>query len=183
MLIASDLQRHIDAICIMAQHEGLTQACLARLEQAERVVPKMQATIEFVSKYLRQQVSQLNLPQPASSAMHAHLIPAYYLDRVAATKLIHLCGLDRPKKAVLFDRSAELFPHTFGRNDCSGAVLRSATTVDVCGNLRIGRDSACSPQSTPTSRGVGQRVHGGRCHDRGLTIGDRSPRFRGGNGR
>ena len=88
MLIASDLQRHIDAICIMAQHEGLTQACLARLEQAERVVPKMQATIEFVSKYLRQQVSQLNLPQPASSAMHAHLIPAYYLDRVAATKLI-----------------------------------------------------------------------------------------------
>src|SRR5262245_37451287 len=88
-LIASDLQRSIDAIRTIAQHEGLTQACLARIEKAERVVPKMQATIEFVSKYVRQQVNRFNLPQPASYAMHAHLIPSYYLERVAATKLSH----------------------------------------------------------------------------------------------
>jgi Family of unknown function (DUF6399) len=88
-LIASDLQRSINTIRTIAQHEGLTQACLARIEKAERVVPKMQATIEFVSKYVRQQVNRLNLPQPASYAMHAHLIPSYYLERVAATKLIH----------------------------------------------------------------------------------------------
>jgi hypothetical protein len=48
----------------------------------------MQATIEFVSGYVRQQVKQLDLPPPASYAMHAHLIPSYYLDRVAATRTI-----------------------------------------------------------------------------------------------
>ena len=46
----------------------------------------MPATIEFVSHYVRQQVRQLALAQPQSYAMHAHLIPSYYLDRVAATK-------------------------------------------------------------------------------------------------
>src|SRR5207253_3208675 len=45
-------------------------------------------TIAFVSTYVRQQVRQLDLTQPASYAMHAHLIPSYYLDRVAATKTI-----------------------------------------------------------------------------------------------
>jgi hypothetical protein len=34
------------------------QTCLERIDQAERVVPKMQATIEFVSGYVRQQVDQ-----------------------------------------------------------------------------------------------------------------------------
>jgi len=59
-----------------------------RIDKAARVVPKMQATIEFVSTYVRRQVSQLDLTQHASYAMHAQLIPAYYLDRVAATKPI-----------------------------------------------------------------------------------------------
>ena len=87
-LIASAIHNHIATIRRIAQQEGLSQACLERLEKAERVVPKMQATIEFVSTYVRQYVSQLALPQPASYAMHAHLIPSYYLERVAATKLI-----------------------------------------------------------------------------------------------
>ena len=46
----------------------------------------MPATIEFVSHSVRQQVRQLALAQPQSYAMHAHLIPSYYLDRVAAPK-------------------------------------------------------------------------------------------------
>jgi hypothetical protein len=48
----------------------------------------MQATIEFVSTYVRQQVRLLDLKQPEFYAMHAHLIPSYYLERVAATKTI-----------------------------------------------------------------------------------------------
>src|SRR5439155_8873930 len=56
--------------------------------KAERVVPKMQATIEFVSGYVRQQVDQRDLAPPASFAMHAKLIPSYYLDRVAPTRPI-----------------------------------------------------------------------------------------------
>jgi Family of unknown function (DUF6399) len=57
-----------------------------RIEKAERVVPKMQATIEFVSGYVRQQVRQLDLAPPVSHALHAHLIPSFYLARVAQTR-------------------------------------------------------------------------------------------------
>ena len=87
-LIASDIQRHIDTIRAIAQHEHLSAPCLERIEKAERVVPTMQATIEFVSGYVRQQVRQLDLAPPASYAMHAHLIPSLYLDRVAATQTV-----------------------------------------------------------------------------------------------
>jgi hypothetical protein len=86
--IAGDIHEQIDTIRTIAQQEGLSETCLARIEKAERVVPKMQATIEFVSTYVRQQVRQLALTQPESYAMHAHLIPSYYLDRVASTKTI-----------------------------------------------------------------------------------------------
>ena len=48
-LIAADIQGHIEQIRTIAQQEGLSQHCMERLEKAERVVPKMQATIEFVS--------------------------------------------------------------------------------------------------------------------------------------
>jgi len=87
-LIAADIQAHIEQVRAIAQHEGLSQSCLERMEKAERVVPKMQATIAFVSGYVRQQVEQLDLTPPASFAMHAKLIPAYYLDRVAQTRSV-----------------------------------------------------------------------------------------------
>ena len=87
-LIAGDLQQHIDTIRTIAQHEGLSERCMERIEKAERVVPKMQATIAFVSGYVRQQVRQLDLAPPASYAMHAHLIPSFYLDRVASTRTV-----------------------------------------------------------------------------------------------
>jgi hypothetical protein len=84
--IAGDIQRHIDTIRTIAQQEGLSETCLERLEKAERVVPKMQATIEFVSGYVGQQVKRLALAPPQACALHAHLIPSYYLDRVASTR-------------------------------------------------------------------------------------------------
>jgi hypothetical protein len=87
-LIASDIQGHIEQIRSIAQHEGLSQSGLERIEKAERVVPKMQATIEFVSGYVKQQVAQLDFTPPVSFAMHAKLIPSYYLDRVAATRTV-----------------------------------------------------------------------------------------------
>ena len=85
-LIASDIQTHLEQIRTIAQHEGLSQHCLERIEKAERVVPKMQATIEFVSGYVKQQVAPLALTPPVSLAMHAKLMPSYYLDRVAGTR-------------------------------------------------------------------------------------------------
>jgi hypothetical protein len=78
----------IDTIRTIAQQENRSETCLDRIEKAVRVVPKMPATIEFVSGYVRQQVRQLDLAPPESYAMHAHLIPSYYLDRVASTRTI-----------------------------------------------------------------------------------------------
>ena len=75
-LIASDIQRHIDTLRTIAQHAHLSETCLELIVKAERVLPKMQATVEFVSGYVRQQVRQLHLTPPVSYAMHAHLIPS-----------------------------------------------------------------------------------------------------------
>jgi len=52
-LIASYIHGHIEQIRTVVQHEGLSQSCLERIEKAERVVPKMRATLEFVSGYVR----------------------------------------------------------------------------------------------------------------------------------
>jgi hypothetical protein len=49
-LIAADIQGQIEQARALAQHAGLSPSCLERIEKAERVVPKMQATIEFVSR-------------------------------------------------------------------------------------------------------------------------------------
>ena len=79
-LIAADIHQQIDTVRRVAQHEGLRQTCLDRIDKAERVVAKMQATIAFVSGYVGQQISQLDLTQPQAYAMHAHLIPSFYLE-------------------------------------------------------------------------------------------------------
>jgi hypothetical protein len=87
-LIAADIQTQIETIRTLAQHEGLSQSSLDRIDKAHRVVPKMQATIDFVSGYVGQQVATLDLTPPVSHAMHARLIPSYYLERVAQTRTV-----------------------------------------------------------------------------------------------
>jgi uncharacterized protein DUF6399 len=74
--MAADIQEHIEQMRPLAQHEGLSQSCVERIEKAERVVPKMQATIAFVSRYVGQQSTQLALTPPVSFAMPAQLIPS-----------------------------------------------------------------------------------------------------------
>jgi Family of unknown function (DUF6399) len=87
-LIASDSQEHIEQLRTMAQHEGLSQSCLERIDKAERVGPKMPATIAFVSGSGGQQVAQLDWTPPVSFAMHAKLMPSYDLERVAPTRSV-----------------------------------------------------------------------------------------------
>ena len=106
-LIAADIQAHIEQIRTIAQHEGLSQSCLERIDKAERVVPKMQATIAFVSGYVGQQVAQLDLTPPVSFAMHAKLMPSSDLDRVAETRTVSdgapLRALAERLRAPLFE--------------------------------------------------------------------------------
>ena len=85
-LMAGDIQQHLDTIRTLAQHAHLSETCMDRLEKAQRVVPKRQATIACVSGYGRQQVRQRDVTPPQSYATHAQLIPSYYLERVAATR-------------------------------------------------------------------------------------------------
>src|SRR3954470_5086912 len=87
-LMAGDIQGHIATIRTLAQQDHLSVTCLDRLEKAERVVPKMPATIEFVSRDVWPQGSRLALTPPQSHARHAHRIPSGYLDRVAATRTV-----------------------------------------------------------------------------------------------
>jgi Family of unknown function (DUF6399) len=96
-LIAGDIQQLIDTIRTIAQQAHLSETSLDRLEKAERVVPKMQATIEFVSGYVRQQVPPLALAPPVSYAMPAQLMPAFYLDRVASTRTV---AAGEPRRAL-----------------------------------------------------------------------------------
>ena len=79
-LIASDIRTQMATIRAVAQHEHLSQRCLDRIDKAERVVPKMQATIEFVSGYVRQQVHQLGLG-PAGILRHARPAHSIVLSR------------------------------------------------------------------------------------------------------
>ena len=50
--IAGDIHTHIDMVRTLAQQEHLSQNCLERIKKAKRVIPKMQATIAFVSGYV-----------------------------------------------------------------------------------------------------------------------------------
>ena len=72
----------------------------------------MQATIEFVSRYVGQQVDQLDLTPGTSFAMHAKLIPSFYLDRVAQTRTVRdgepLRDLAERLRAPLFEPGGPL---------------------------------------------------------------------------
>jgi hypothetical protein len=113
-LIADDIRTQMAIIRTLAQHENLSQRCLARIDKAERVVPKMQATIAFVSGYVRQQVNQLDLAQPVSYALHAQLIPSFYLQRIAQSRAVShgkpLRELARRLRTPLFEPGGPLSP-------------------------------------------------------------------------
>ena len=111
-LIAADIRTQIETIRTVAQHAHLSQSSLDRIAKAERGVPKMQATMAFVSGYVGQQVNQLDLTPPAFFAMHAKLIPSYYLDRVAQTRTVSagapLRELARRLRTPLFEPGGAL---------------------------------------------------------------------------
>jgi hypothetical protein len=74
----------------VAQFEGLSQTGLERIDKAERVVPKMPATSEFGSGYGPKQVRPLDLTPSVAYALHAHLMPSCYLERVAQRRPGHV---------------------------------------------------------------------------------------------
>lgn len=73
----------------MAQQAPLSQACLERIDQAERGGPTMQATIALVSGSVREQGRGLDLAPSGAYALHALLMPAASLERVAQTRTVN----------------------------------------------------------------------------------------------
>jgi len=151
-LMAADLQGHINEIRTIAQQESLSQSCLERIEKAERVVPKMQATIEFVSGYVRRQVDQLDLAPPVSFAMHAKLIPSYYLDRVAQTCTIAagapLRELAERLRAPLFESGGALSALSLEtQHQLHGEAKRLATVFQRSSSNVEGRNGYLSLRS------------------------------------
>jgi hypothetical protein len=78
------LQNHIDSLRTLAANEGLSDHSMERINKAERVLPKMAETIDFVSSYINREVDKLGLTDQQTYQVHAKLIPAAYLSRVAA---------------------------------------------------------------------------------------------------
>ncbi len=85
-IVVAKLQQRIDHLRGAAQAEGLAESAIARIAKAERVLPRMGATIDFVSGYVSQQAEKLGLSLQQTYAFHAKLIPACYLERVAAKR-------------------------------------------------------------------------------------------------
>ncbi len=153
-LIASDIQGHIEQIRTIAQHEGLSQNCLERIEKAERVVPKMQATTDFVSSYVNQPVDPLGLTPPVSFAMHAKLIPSYDLDRVAQTRTVEggepIRELAERLRAPWFERGgilSDLSPET--RDQLHGEAKRLAAVFQRSSSNVEGRNGYLSLRNHP----------------------------------
>jgi hypothetical protein len=96
-LLAADIHAQVDTIRTVAQEEGLSQRCLKRIDKAQRVVPKMEATIAFVSRYVHEEIKRLELEPPQAFAMQARLMPASYLERVADK---HTVGAGEPLREL-----------------------------------------------------------------------------------
>jgi hypothetical protein len=87
-IIRENLQQSIDKVRIIAEEEGLGDTSFDRINKAERVLPKMEATLNFVSSYVGQQVDKMQLNSTETYAMHNNLIAPYYLERIANNKPI-----------------------------------------------------------------------------------------------
>jgi hypothetical protein len=113
-LIAADIHTQIDTMRRVApQHEGLSQTCLERLNKAQRVVPKMQATIlpETQQSELKQQANELaEVFQRSSANVEGR-------NGYLSLRTHQLRGLDRPRKGACLTAM-----HNFFRTRADGTT-------------------------------------------------------------
>jgi hypothetical protein len=85
-IVADSLQHKIDSIRNAALTEGIGESSMDRIAKAERVIPKMKATIDFVLGHLHSEVNKLKLTATQTYLFHSNLIPGCYLERIAAKR-------------------------------------------------------------------------------------------------
>ena len=105
-IITNKLRERIKRIKIIIENEGLSESSMKRIEKAERVLPAMGSTIDFVSDYIRRQVNKLGLTASQAFVFHSKLIPASYLKRIANRK-------PRKDRAPQHSKASELMVQAF----------------------------------------------------------------------
>lgn len=99
--IIQKIRQRIESIREKGLAEEVAEHSMERIAKAERVLPKMAATINFVSSYVLQQVDKLKLSGSEVYLFHSKLIPAAYLERCAAK-------MRKSDAKPLQDKAAEL---------------------------------------------------------------------------
>lgn len=82
-IVADKIQVKIDGTRYLAEQENLRESSLARIDKAERVLPKITASLEFVSSHIRREIDKLEVSPTLVTAIHTRLLPAEYLLRLA----------------------------------------------------------------------------------------------------
>jgi len=82
--LAERLEGVFQRLAAIAEEAKLSARACAHLDKAKRVTTQMVATLVFFFATLQQRVEALNLPPGLEQLMYEQLIPARYLERVAA---------------------------------------------------------------------------------------------------
>jgi hypothetical protein len=82
--VAAALQQHFAELETVTAEAHLSERCLHKVHKAKRVVVEMVATIAFFFLTVRAKVEALSLAPAVEQAVYANLIPAIYLQLVAA---------------------------------------------------------------------------------------------------
>jgi hypothetical protein len=114
-IVAAELQKKVDSLRTAAIGEGLGESSMDRIAKAERVLPQMAKTIEFVSGYVNKQVEKLGLTPRQAYLFHAKLIPAAYLQRIAARR-------NKEEGTPLMEKAADLASPVFAADGPFGAI-------------------------------------------------------------
>lgn len=100
--VAQALQSHFTTLENVAQEAQLPERCLKNIHKAKRLATKMVATIAFFFLTIQAKVEALSLTPAQEQAVHQQLIPAIYLQLVAAK------APSAAQRHVLYERSQAL---------------------------------------------------------------------------
>lgn len=78
------LEGHFETLARVATELDLGDKGQAKLRKARRLLPNMLATLTFFFMTVKAKVEALCLPEELEQLLHQQLIPAFYLERVAA---------------------------------------------------------------------------------------------------
>ena len=141
----STVSRNLEATFgkIREAADSLPERCKKRVDKAWRVTEKMTATIAFFFCTIKSIVEEMELPDHKKRLMHTHLIPGFYLQRVADREKDPAVKKAIQQKAdellyVLYDRDgplagcgdSEIDRMKRKAGECAGLFQRSSSCVE-----------------------------------------------------